>query len=44
MPELRKHEGWAWSRLFRRWDTYAAHVAALEQDSVEQHDENLTAV
>jgi hypothetical protein len=44
MPELRKHEGWAWSRLFRRWDTYAAHVAALEQDSVEQHDENLTTV
>jgi hypothetical protein len=32
MPELRKQPGWAWSRLFRRWDTYSAHVAALEQD------------
>jgi hypothetical protein len=31
MPELRKRHGWAWSRLFRRYDTYAAHVAALEQ-------------
>jgi hypothetical protein len=29
-PELHKRHGWAWSRLFRRWDTYAAHVAALE--------------
>src|SRR3954451_6256301 len=31
MPELRARHGWAWSRLFRRWDTYAAHVAAIEQ-------------
>ena len=23
-------EGWAWSRLFRRWDTYAATIAPLE--------------
>ena len=30
MPELRKRHGWAWSRLFRRYDTYALHVAALE--------------
>ena len=29
--ELSKRHGWAWSRLFRRWDTYAAHVAAVEQ-------------
>jgi hypothetical protein len=29
-PELRKRHGWAWSRLFRRWDTYSAAVAALE--------------
>jgi hypothetical protein len=28
--ELRKRDGWAWSRLFRRWDTYSAAVAALE--------------
>ena len=30
MPELRKRHGWAWSRLFRRYDTYALAVAALE--------------
>jgi hypothetical protein len=30
MPELHKRHGWAWSRLFRRWDTYAAAMAALE--------------
>ena len=30
MPELRRRHGWAWSRLFRRYDTYALHVAALE--------------
>jgi len=29
-PELRKRHGWAWSRLFRRWDTYAAAVATFE--------------
>ena len=29
-PELRQRHGWAWSRLFRRWDTYAAAVAAFE--------------
>lgn len=23
-------EGWAWSRLFRRWDTYSAALAPLE--------------
>jgi hypothetical protein len=23
-------EGWAWSRLFRRWDTYAATIGPLE--------------
>lgn len=30
MPELAKQHGWAWSRLFRRWDTYSAAVAAFE--------------
>jgi hypothetical protein len=29
-PELQRRHGWAWSRLFRRWDTFAAHVAAVE--------------
>jgi hypothetical protein len=28
--ELRKRHGWAWSRLFRRWDTYSAAVASFE--------------
>jgi hypothetical protein len=30
LPELRHRHGWAWSRLFRRWDTYSAAVAQLE--------------
>ena len=25
-----RREGWAWSRLFRRWDTYAAAIGPLE--------------
>jgi hypothetical protein len=25
-------EGWAWSRLFRRWDTYSAALAPIEDD------------
>jgi hypothetical protein len=29
-PELRKKHGWAWSRLFRRYDTYVAALPALE--------------
>jgi hypothetical protein len=41
MPELSERQGWAWSRLFRRWDTYAAHVAALE-DPEPANDEVLT--
>jgi hypothetical protein len=35
MPELRRRHGWAWSRLFRRYDTYARHVAALEAGEIE---------
>jgi hypothetical protein len=30
MPELANRHGWAWSRLFRRWDTYSAAVASFE--------------
>jgi hypothetical protein len=30
MPELRKRHGWAWSRLFRRWDTWSAALATFE--------------
>src|SRR5262245_270848 len=29
-PERRAPEGWSWSRLFRRWDSYAATIAPLE--------------
>jgi hypothetical protein len=29
-PKRRIPEGWAWSRLFRRWDTYSAAIAPLE--------------
>jgi hypothetical protein len=46
MPELRARHGWAWSRLFRRWDAYAAHMAAIEQaeaDRVEA-DDSLTRI
>jgi hypothetical protein len=39
MPELRTQHGWAWSRLFRRWDTYSAHVASLEQDAATPADD-----
>lgn len=30
-PELRKRHGWAWSRLFRRYEDYEAAVAELER-------------
>ena len=32
MPELRKREGWAWTRLFRRYEDYEAAVSQLEGD------------
>src|SRR3954471_2001457 len=38
MPELGNQQGWAWPRLFRRWDTYAAHVAALGQAEARAKD------
>jgi hypothetical protein len=30
MPELRKRQGWAWTRLFRRYEDYEAALAELE--------------
>jgi hypothetical protein len=30
MPELRKRHGWAWTRLFRRYEDYEAAMAELE--------------
>jgi hypothetical protein len=32
-PELRKRHGWAWTRLFRRYEDYEAALAELEGDS-----------
>jgi hypothetical protein len=32
MPELRKRHGWAWTRLFRRYEDYEAALAQLEQE------------
>jgi hypothetical protein len=32
-PELRKREGWAWTRLFRRYEDYEAALAQLEDES-----------
>jgi hypothetical protein len=33
MPELRKRHGWAWTRLFRRYEDYEAAMAQLEGES-----------
>ena len=33
MPELRKRHGWAWTRLFRRYEDYEAAMAELEGES-----------
>jgi hypothetical protein len=33
MPELRSRHGWAWSRLFRRYDAYAAALEQMEAAS-----------
>jgi hypothetical protein len=30
MPELRKRQGWAWTRLFRRYEDYEAALAELQ--------------
>lgn len=31
-PELRKRHGWAWTRLFRRYEDYEAAMAELENE------------
>ena len=33
MPELRKRHGWAWTRLFRRYEDYEAAMAEIEAES-----------
>jgi hypothetical protein len=33
MPELRKRHGWAWTRLFRRYEEYEAAMAEIEGES-----------
>jgi hypothetical protein len=35
-PELRKRHGWAWLRVFRRYDAYKAALDQLEKDEAEQ--------
>ena len=32
-PELRKRQGWAWTRLFRRYEDYELAMAELEGES-----------
>jgi hypothetical protein len=32
-PELRRREGWAWTRLFRRYEDYEAAMAQLKAES-----------
>ena len=32
-PELRRREGWAWTRLFRRYEDYEAALAQLEDET-----------
>jgi hypothetical protein len=42
-PELRKRQGWAWTRLFRRIEDYEAAMAQLEneQPAEEQREREL---
>jgi hypothetical protein len=37
-PELRKRHGWAWLRIFRRYDTYKAALDQIEADEREQSE------
>ena len=43
MPELRKRHGWAWTRLFRRYEDYEAAMAQLdgEQDEPAPREHSL---
>jgi hypothetical protein len=38
-PELRKRHGWAWLRVFRRYDAYKAALDQLEKDEAEQQQQ-----
>ena len=42
-PELRKRPGWAWTRLFRRYEEYEAAMARLEgaQDGAPEREHEL---
>jgi hypothetical protein len=37
-PELKKRHGWAWLRVFRRYDTYKAALDQMEAAEREQRD------
>src|SRR5687768_10554014 len=41
MPELRKREGWAWTRLFRRYEDYEAAMAQLEAEPGAEREHEL---
>jgi hypothetical protein len=36
MPELRKRHGWAWTRLFRRYEDYEAALARIDDERSDQ--------
>ena len=38
-PELKKRHGWAWLRVFRRYDTYKAALDQLEAAEREEREE-----
>ncbi len=40
--ELRRREGWAWTRPFRRYDQYEAALAAIEETAPAQERELVT--
>jgi hypothetical protein len=41
-PELRRREGWAWTRLFRRYEEYEAAMAELERTDERELQETAT--
>lgn len=40
-PELRKRHGWAWLRIFRRYDAYKAALDQIEAAEREEHEREL---
>jgi hypothetical protein len=42
-PELKKRHGWAWLRVFRRYDTYKAALDQIEAAEREQREQDAAA-